>query len=95
MRDAWSTVSQGSPLSQNQKIAMQLVTSHAIKSAVEIVTLVHQAAGTTGIREENRFERYFRDMHTLSQHAFGSALRFQSAGKMLLAQESDWPFFDL
>ena len=51
--------------------------------------------GTTGIRETARFQRYFRDAHTASQHAFGSASRFESVGKLLLGRESDWGFFYL
>jgi alkylation response protein AidB-like acyl-CoA dehydrogenase len=93
--EAWTTVADGEPLSMRQKMDVQLATSHAIKSAADIATLVHQAAGTTGIRNEQPFERFFRDAHTITQHAFGSAARFESVGKLLLGQETDWAFFAL
>ena len=54
---------------------------------------VHQAAGTGAIREEQPFERYFRDAHTMTQHAFVSASRFESVGKLMFGLETDWPFF--
>jgi indole-3-acetate monooxygenase len=95
VHDAWDTVSQGHFLSQKQKIAIQLATSHAIRSAADAVDLVHQAAGTSAIREEQPFERYFRDAHVMTQHAFGSASRFESAGKLMFGLETDWPFFGL
>ena len=53
------------------------------------------AAGTHGIRQEHRFERYFRDVHTVTQHGFGSATRYESAGQALLGLTPDWPFFAL
>src|SRR5262249_11222169 len=33
---------------------------------------------------EHRFQQYFRDVHTVSQHGSGSAERFESVGKLLL-----------
>jgi alkylation response protein AidB-like acyl-CoA dehydrogenase len=82
-------------LSQPQKIKIQLAACHAIRSAADAVELIHAAAGTSGIREEQPFERHFRDIHVITQHAFGSAARFESAGKLLLGQPGDWPFFEL
>jgi len=93
--EAWDTACQGHFLTQSQKIAIQLATSHAIQSAADAVDLVHQAAGTSAIREEQPFERYFRDVHVMTQHAFGSAARFESAGKLMFGLETDWPFFAL
>jgi alkylation response protein AidB-like acyl-CoA dehydrogenase len=93
VRDAWDSVSQGEFLTQPHKIAIQLATSHAIRAAAQAVDLVQEAAGTSAIRQERPFERYFRDIHTMTQHAFGSVSRFESAGKLLFRQETDWPFF--
>jgi alkylation response protein AidB-like acyl-CoA dehydrogenase len=74
---------------------VQLASCHAVETAGEVVDLVHSAVGTTGIRNEHRFQQYFRDVHTVSQHAFGSPERFESVGKLLLGKESDWGFFYL
>lgn len=80
---------------EDQEIGIQLASSHAIRSAAEAVDLVHQAAGTSAIREEQPFERYFRDAHVMPQRAFGSAPRFESAGKLMFGLDTDWPFFAL
>jgi indole-3-acetate monooxygenase len=82
-------------LSIEQGIPLALAASHAIEAAIQAVDLVHSCAGTTGIREEQRFQQYFRDVHTMSQHAFVSSSRFESVGKLLLGRESDWPFYYL
>ena len=63
---------------------MQLATSHAIVCAVTAVDLVHAAAGTSSIRTECKFQQYFRDVHTITQHAFVSASRYESAGDVAI-----------
>jgi alkylation response protein AidB-like acyl-CoA dehydrogenase len=82
-------------LNPDQGIPLALSASFATEAAVQAVDLVHSCAGTAGIREEQPFQRYFRDVHTLSQHAFASPSRFESIGKLMLGRESDWPFYAL
>jgi alkylation response protein AidB-like acyl-CoA dehydrogenase len=55
---------------------LALAGSVAIEAAVQAVDLVHSCAGTSGLRNEQRFQQYFRDVHTISQHAFASPSRF-------------------
>ena len=93
--DAWAYLSTGANITHAQGIPVQLASCHAIETAGKVVDLVHAAVGTTGIRNEHRFQQYFRDVHTVSQHAFGSPTRFESVGKLLLGKESDWEFFYL
>jgi alkylation response protein AidB-like acyl-CoA dehydrogenase len=95
LRDGWNTAMEGRTLGMKQKINIQLATSYAIRAAAEAVDLVCRAAGTTAIRQEHPFQQYFRDVHVITQHAFGSANRFESAGKLLFGLDSDWGFFSL
>jgi hypothetical protein len=46
-----------------------------------------------GRRNEFKFQQYFRDVHTITQRAFVSASRYESAGALMLGKESDWGFF--
>jgi alkylation response protein AidB-like acyl-CoA dehydrogenase len=82
-------------LSIEQGLPLALAGSFAIEAATEAVNLVHSCAGTSGIRNEQRFQQYFRDVHTISQHAFSSPSRFESVGKLMLGREGDWPFYYL
>jgi alkylation response protein AidB-like acyl-CoA dehydrogenase len=95
VENAWSTALQGQFLSQREKISIQLAATHAVQSSAKVVELVHQAAGTTAIRKEFPFERYFRDAHVITQHAFVSLNRFESVGKLLFGQSTDWRLFSL
>ena len=95
VEDAWEFVKGGTNVGMAQGIPIALAGSFAMEAAATAVDLVHASAGTTGIRDEHRFQQYFRDIHTLSQHAFSSASRFESLGKLLLGRESDWVFYYL
>jgi alkylation response protein AidB-like acyl-CoA dehydrogenase len=90
----WEAALHGAPISLDQKLHMQLAASHSIVCAVKAVDLVHAVAGTSAIRNEYPFQQYFRDVHTIQQHAFVSASRYESVGALMLGAESDWGFFD-
>jgi alkylation response protein AidB-like acyl-CoA dehydrogenase len=77
------------------KMKVEIAAIHAAIAAAEAVDLVHAAAGSSGIREERSFERHFRDVHVITQHAFFSASRYESVGKLMFGLESDWGFFEL
>lgn len=91
--DTWAYLSSGAKITPEQGIPVQLATCHAVETAGRAVDLVHAVVGTSGIRNEHRFQQYFRDVHTVSQHGAGSPERFESVGKLLLGKPSDWGFF--
>ena len=91
-QEFWSEAEQGHMLPQKQKDKILLASTHGIQAAAEAVDLVQKAAGTSGIRRERTFERHFRDVHVIAQHAFTSSSRFQSVGRSIFGLPSDWPF---
>jgi alkylation response protein AidB-like acyl-CoA dehydrogenase len=95
LRETWNEAEKGRTIDMPHKTRLQLAATQAVTAAAEAVDLVQAAAGTTGIREERRFERHFRDVHTISQHGFISASRFESVGQLLLGVPVEWPFYPL
>src|SRR5262245_29874738 len=93
-QESWDAALEGAAITLAQKLKMQLAISHAVVCAAKAVDLVHAAAGTSFIRNEYPFPRYFRDVHTITQHAFASTSRYESVGALMLGVESDWGFFD-
>ena len=71
----WDKALQGHVIDMPGKMKLQLAATFAAAAAARVVDLVHAAAGTTSIRDEHRFQRHFRDAHTIMQHAFISASR--------------------
>jgi len=90
---AWAVASDGAPITLEHKMQMQLAATHGVACAAKAVDLVHAAAGTSAIRNANRFQQYFRDVHTVTQHAFVSLSRYESVGALMFGAESDWGFF--
>jgi len=92
-RENWEAAVEGTEITLERKLKMQLATSHAMQAAAKAVDLVHTATGASAIRNQYRFQQYFRDVHTMTQHAFASASRYESVGALMLGEESDWGFF--
>jgi alkylation response protein AidB-like acyl-CoA dehydrogenase len=90
---AWNVAMRAEEITLDLKLKMQLATTHAVACAAKAVDLVHAAAGASAIRNEYPFQQYFRDLHTMTQHAFSSASRYESVGAVMLGAESDWGFF--
>lgn len=91
----WQLAEGGAPIDLGSKLSMQLAVTHAVSCAAKAVDLVCEAAGSSSIRDELPFGRYFRDVHTISRHAFASTQRYESVGALMLGTESDWGFFGL
>jgi alkylation response protein AidB-like acyl-CoA dehydrogenase len=91
--DAWKVAVDGRFLEMADRARCQLAASHAVLAAAEAVDLVHACAGSSGIRNEHRFQKHFRDVHVITQHAFVSAARLESVGQIMMGLEPDWPFF--
>jgi alkylation response protein AidB-like acyl-CoA dehydrogenase len=93
LREAWAWALQGHRIDMPRKMKLQLAATHAAVTSAKAVDLVHSVAGTSGIRQEHRFQRYFRDIHTITQHGFISASRYESGGQYLLDVPIEWPFY--
>lgn len=82
----------GATLSHAAKIRLQLAASFAAEACAEATRHVNDVVGTSSIRQTQPFERYFRDTHTIIQHAANSNRRYVDAAKLMLGQDVDWIF---
>ncbi|MQA96492.1 MAG: hypothetical protein GEV11_18270 [Streptosporangiales bacterium] len=91
----WQHQLRGEFVTFEHGIDTQLACCFALETAREVTELCHEVAGSTGFKEDSPLEGYFRDAHTLSQHAFASQTRYESAAKAMLGKPVDWLFFQL
>ncbi len=91
--DAWEIVESNGKLDAAEKARCQLAGSHAVLAAAEAVRRVHSCVGTAGIRNEALFQKHFRDVHVITQHAFVAEARLEAVGQIMLGLEPDWGFF--
>jgi alkylation response protein AidB-like acyl-CoA dehydrogenase len=90
--EVWQSVERANDLSIDERMAMRLAASQAIKEAAGIADFAYHAAGATAIFESNPFERRFRDMHAITQQLQGRRSHFETVGKYLLEVDYDPAF---
>ena len=73
--------------------AARLAITHAMHTAVQVVTLLFQAGGTRSIFNREGLERRFRDAHVAVQHGAGSPSHFKAGGRLVLGLPAGAPFW--
>jgi alkylation response protein AidB-like acyl-CoA dehydrogenase len=76
-------------LSADAKVRLTLAACFAAEACAEAVRFVDDVVGTSSIRTSQPFERHFRDVHVLMQHATKSNSVYSTAGRALLGLEPD------
>jgi len=88
VRDLWEHAS-ANTLGLDQRAQLRLATTHAIRLAVQIVDMTYNAAGATAIYEEHVLQRYFQDVHVISQHLQGRFAHYELVGRYWLGLPID------
>jgi alkylation response protein AidB-like acyl-CoA dehydrogenase len=87
---AYEEVSQTNALlSSEAKVRQTLAACFAAEACAEAVRFVDDVVGTSSVRLGAPFERHFRDVHVLMQHATKSNGVYGTAGRALLGLEPD------
>ena len=73
--------------------AARLAITHAMHTAVQVVTLLFQAGGTRSIFNRAGLERRFRDAYVAVQHGAGSPSHFKAGGRLVLGLPAGAPFW--
>lgn len=84
VRDVWSGVCSSGTISLDQRAAMRLATTHAMRLAIEVVDAVYNAAGATAVYDGQPIQRAFQDIHVLSQHIQARRAHYEMLGQHLL-----------
>ena len=88
VRETWLAATAGE-LNGDQRAALRLATTHAIRLAAEVVDAVYNAAGATAIYEGHVLQRYFQDMHVITQHIQARRAHYELVGRHWLGLAID------
>jgi alkylation response protein AidB-like acyl-CoA dehydrogenase len=89
VRDIWSqVVATGSP-TLDQRAALRIATTHAIRVASQIVDAVYHAAGATAVYEDHLLQRHFQDIHVITQHLQSRLSHYELVGRHWLGLPVD------
>jgi len=68
-----AAVASGEPIPMRLRVEAKWDAAYIAKDAMRAVELLFKASGGRGIRLSNPLQRFFRDVHAASNHAFLSA----------------------
>ena len=83
-QELWETTERTGETPMKLRATVRLACAYAVASSVQVVDLMYAAGGATSLREENRLERLFRDVHAAAQHLAVIPHNFEVAGRVLL-----------
>jgi alkylation response protein AidB-like acyl-CoA dehydrogenase len=80
------------PPTMEQRMAIRLASTQAIREARSVGGFAFEAAGATAIFTSGPFDRRFRDLNTIAQQVQGRASHYDTVGRFLLGAEGDASF---
>src|SRR2546428_134067 len=89
VREVWADVSATNAISLDQRAALRLATTHAIRLAVQVVDTAYNAAGATAVFESHLLQCHFQDIHVISQHLQGRLSHYELVGRHWLGLPVD------
>ena len=89
VREVWEAVTAAGAITLDQRAALRLATTHAIRLAVDVVDAAYDAAGVTAIYEGHVLQRHFQDVHVISQHLQARLAHYELIGQHWLGLKID------
>jgi alkylation response protein AidB-like acyl-CoA dehydrogenase len=87
--DIWREAVSTGAIGSDRRAMLRLATTHAIRTAVDVVDSVYNVCGVTAIFEGNPIQRYFQDIHVISQHTQARLAHYELIGKHALGLKVD------
>jgi alkylation response protein AidB-like acyl-CoA dehydrogenase len=89
VRELWAEVSATNAITLDQRAALRLATTHAIRLAAKVVDIVYNAAGATAVYESHVLQRCFQDIHVITQHLQARFAHYELVGRYTLGLPID------
>jgi alkylation response protein AidB-like acyl-CoA dehydrogenase len=88
VREIW-TAACANTITLDHRANLRLATTHGIRLAAQIVDAVYSAAGATAVYEDNVLQRYFQDIHVITQHMQSRLSHYELVGQYWLGLPID------
>jgi alkylation response protein AidB-like acyl-CoA dehydrogenase len=83
--EVWAEVKRTGVLTEEHRLALRLASTWTIHQATAVVDAAYHMAGATAVFRSNKFERRFRDMHTIAQQIQARDTHYEDAGRAILS----------
>lgn len=87
VREVWAAVSERGTITLEERVALRMAITHPIRLACQVVDTLYNAAGATAVFESHPLQRYFQDIHVITQHLQGRRAHYALVGRHLLGLE--------
>jgi indole-3-acetate monooxygenase len=88
VHEIWGGAMRGE-VTRDQRANLRLATTHGIRLASQIIDAVYNAAGATSVYEDNAIQRYFQDIHVITQHMQARFSHYELIGRYWLGLKVD------
>ena len=88
VRDIWAAAC-ANAITLDHRANLRLATTHGIRLAAQIVDAIYRAAGATAVYEDNVMQRYFQDIHVITQHMQSRLSHYELIGQYWLGLPID------
>jgi alkylation response protein AidB-like acyl-CoA dehydrogenase len=82
-RDMWNEASADN-VTMDGRANLRVATTHAIRLAAEVVDSIYNLSGAAAIFEGQLLQRYFQDIHVITQHVQGRLNNYEVVGQHCL-----------
>ena len=72
-----------------ERATLRIATTHGIRQAAQIIDTVYGAAGATAAYDGNPIQRYFQDIHVITQHLQSRLSHYELVGRHWLGLKVD------
>lgn len=87
--DAWHAAQGTGAITATQRATLRLAATHATTSAAKVVDLMYNAGGGTSVYATSPLQRFFRDIHVITQHMMVAPPTLELTGRLFLGIETD------
>lgn len=87
--DAWARASAGERLTVDDRVALRLAATHAMRSAKDATDAAFELGGGSAVYEGSPLQRRLRDIHTATQHMLVAPSTWELTGRVLLGEPAD------
>ena len=85
--EVWHAVQETSRITTEQRIALRMAGTHAIRQAAEVADIAYNLSGSTAIFADRAIQRRFQDAHVITQQIQGREAHYETAGQFFLGLE--------
>lgn len=81
---AWERAAKGDELTLDDRARLRMAATHATRTSARVVDAAYGIGGGTSVYESSPLQRYFRNVHVVTQHMVVAPATLQLAGRVVL-----------